>query len=103
MLVDITFSARGTSCFCVNVMKCGLILLSVLGMAYGKDMSSLVYVGLVGIMDPPRDGVRAAIQTLTGMNVGVKMLTGDGQDTAKAVGEYSVFSLLFSIPHFFRY
>ncbi|CAG5115959.1 unnamed protein product, partial [Candidula unifasciata] len=59
--------------------------LRVLGMAYGKDTSSLVYVGLVGIMDPPRDGVRAAIQTLTMMNVGVKMLTGDGEDTAKAV------------------
>ncbi|CAL1547090.1 unnamed protein product [Lymnaea stagnalis] len=59
--------------------------LRVLGMAYGKDMTSLVFAGMVGIMDPPREGSRQAILMLIGMGVKVKMLTGDGEDTAKAV------------------
>ena len=55
-------------------------------MAYGKSPKSLVFIGMVGIMDPPREGVREAIHTLMGMGLSVKMLTGDGEDTAKAVG-----------------
>ena len=64
-----------------------LFLSSVLGFAYGTDLTDLVFVGMVGIMDPPREGVRDAVSMLQGMNVGVKMLTGDAEDTAKAVGE----------------
>ncbi|GFR98074.1 calcium-transporting ATPase, partial [Elysia marginata] len=59
--------------------------LRVLGMAYGDSPESLVFIGLVGIMDPPREGVRDAIHTLIGMGLSIKMLTGDGEDTAKAV------------------
>lgn len=59
--------------------------LRVLGMAYGDSPKSLVFIGLVGIMDPPREGVREAIHTLIGMGLSIKMLTGDGEDTAKAV------------------
>lgn len=62
-------------------------ILSVIGMAYGKTLESLIYVGQVGIMDPPREEVCASIMTLKGMQVTVKMLTGDGEGTAKAVGE----------------
>lgn len=60
---------------------------SVLAMAYGSDMTQLTYVGMVGIIDPPRPGVREAIQTLMGSGVAVKMLTGDSEETAAAVGE----------------
>ena len=60
---------------------------SVLGLAYGRDMNSLVFAGLVGIMDPPREGVRDAIYTLQGSGVSIKMLTGDSEQTAKAVGK----------------
>ncbi|KAH9503548.1 ATPase, P-type (transporting), HAD super, sub IC [Bulinus truncatus] len=59
--------------------------LRVLAMAYGSDKTSFIFAGMVGIMDPPREGARQAIQTLLGMGVKVKMLTGDGEDTAKAV------------------
>lgn len=64
----------------------GTMGLRVLALAYGHDMSSMVFVGMVGIMDPPRDGVRDAIYTLMGSGVNIKMVTGDSEQTAKAVG-----------------
>ena len=62
----------------------------VLAMAYGPDMNHLVYVGMVGIIDPPRIGVRDAIGMLLEGGVTVKMLTGDSEETAKAIGEAGV-------------
>lgn len=59
--------------------------LRVLAMAYGKDLNSLVFLGLVGILDPPREGVREAIHVLQGSGVNVKMVTGDSQETALAI------------------
>ena len=56
-------------------------------MAYGPDMDHLVYVGMVGIIDPPRLGVRDAIGLLMEGGVSVKMLTGDSEETAKAIGK----------------
>ncbi|KAL8564591.1 ATPase, P-type (transporting), HAD superfamily, subfamily IC [Nucella lapillus] len=64
----------------------GTMGLRVLAMAYGSDMSGLIFAGLVGIMDPPREGVSDAIYTLMGSGVNVKMLTGDSEQTAKTVG-----------------
>lgn len=49
-------------------------------------MNNLVYVGMVGIIDPPRPGVKAAIEQLIKGGVSVKMLTGDSEETAKAIG-----------------
>ena len=62
-------------------------MFTVLAMAYGPNMQSLVYVGMIGIIDPPRHGVREAIGMLREGGVSVKMLTGDSEETAKAVGE----------------
>ncbi|ELU14696.1 hypothetical protein CAPTEDRAFT_176941 [Capitella teleta] len=59
--------------------------LRVLALAYGDSMSQLVFAGLVGIMDPPRDGVREAVQTLISSGTQLKMLTGDSLDTAVAI------------------
>lgn len=56
-------------------------------MAYGAKLDELVYVGMVGILDPPRPGVREAIRLLQGSGVSVKMLTGDAQETACAIGK----------------
>ncbi|KAK7114169.1 hypothetical protein V1264_000275 [Littorina saxatilis] len=64
----------------------GTMGLRVLALAYGRDMSSLIFAGVVGIMDPPREGVREAIYTLMGSGVNIKMVTGDSEQTAKAVG-----------------
>lgn len=44
-------------------------------------------MGLVGICDPPREGVREAITTLVNSGVRVKMVTGDAKETAGAIGE----------------
>lgn len=69
-----------------------------LGLAYGRSPQEYVFTGVVGILDPPRDGVREAILTVRGAGVDVKMITGDSQETAVAVGLqfYLFFSKRFS-------
>ncbi|XP_046733266.1 calcium-transporting ATPase type 2C member 1 isoform X2 [Silurus meridionalis] len=59
--------------------------LRVLAFASGSEMSSLTFLGLVGIIDPPRSGVKEAIHTLVNSGVSVKMITGDSQETAVAI------------------
>ena len=49
-------------------------------------MNQLTFLGMVGIHDPPRPGVRDAILALRTSGVEVKMLTGDSEDTACAIG-----------------
>lgn len=64
-----------------------MLYVTVLAMAYGPTMTNLVYVGMIGMIDPPRHGVREAIAMLREGGVSVKMLTGDSEETAKAVGK----------------
>ena len=47
----------------------------------------LTWMGLVGIMDPPRAGVREAIAALRGAGIRTVMVTGDQKTTAAAVAE----------------
>lgn len=54
-------------------------------MAYGSDRKNLTYLGIAGMIDPPRDGVFDAIQTLLHSGVDVKMITGDARETAVAI------------------
>lgn len=61
--------------------------LRVLALAKGKSLNDLVYLGIVGITDPPRPLVRESIEILNRSGVRVKMVTGDSQETAIAVGE----------------
>jgi Ca2+-transporting ATPase len=56
-------------------------------MAKGPTLSELIFVGMVGICDPPRPNVRESIQTLLQSGVQVKLVTGDAQETAVAIGE----------------
>jgi len=70
-----------------------------LGIAFGKtnsDRTSIdkdycekekTFLGVVGIMDPPRDEVLDAIQECKEAGVKVKMITGDHVVTAKAIGK----------------
>lgn len=51
-------------------------------------MNRLSFIGMVGILDPPRTGVAEAIRTLSGSGVQVKMVTGDAEDTAIAIGNH---------------
>ncbi len=72
--------------------------LGVLGMAYrelpslkGYDMdsveSNLVFVGLVGMIDPPRAGVAAAVAQCQEAGIKVIVITGDHALTTKAVAK----------------
>lgn len=77
---------RNTLDYYSQAARMGTSGLRVLAMAYGDDMKDLIFVGLVGIIDPPRPGVREAIKRLMRGGVTVKMLTGDSEETAKAIG-----------------
>ena len=48
--------------------------------------SSFIFLGLVGIMDPPRAEVKNAIEVCQRAGIRVKMITGDQQYTAEAIG-----------------
>ena len=59
--------------------------LRVLSLAYGADVDDLVYIGLVGMHDPPRPGVVDAIERLMAGGVKIVMITGDSKETAYSV------------------
>ncbi|NXL96349.1 AT2C2 ATPase, partial [Tyrannus savana] len=61
--------------------------LRVLALASGPELGKLTFLGLVGIIDPPRAGVREAVQVLFESGVSVKMITGDALETAVAIGQ----------------
>jgi len=60
-----------------------------LAIAYkeGEDESDLVFLGLVGIMDLPREEVYEAIKKCQRASIKVMILTGDNPLTAKAIAE----------------
>lgn len=70
--------------------------LRVIGVAYKKvpavnadfeEENGLTFVGLMGMIDPPREEARAAIDTCKQAGIHVKMITGDHRITASAIGE----------------
>jgi Ca2+-transporting ATPase len=63
-------------------------MLTVIGLARGLSLQDLVYVGLVGICDPPKPHIYDAISTLMASGVRIKIVTGDAKETAAAVGNF---------------
>ena len=61
--------------------------------------TDFIFLGLVGIMDPPRAEVYDAIQRCQAAGIRVKMITGDQQITAQAIGE----DLQITKPHIDAY
>ncbi|XP_037672025.1 calcium-transporting ATPase type 2C member 2 isoform X2 [Choloepus didactylus] len=64
----------------------GSLGLRVLALASGPELGKLTFLGLVGIIDPPRAGVKEAVRVLSESGVSMKMITGDALETALAIG-----------------
>ncbi len=64
-----------------------------IALAYKKTASAnlktfeenLVFLGIIAMDDPPRDGVKESILTCESAGIKVKMITGDSRQTAKAI------------------
>jgi Ca2+-transporting ATPase len=52
-----------------------------------REPESMIFLGLEGMLDPPREGVREAIAQCAQAGIEVKMITGDHPLTAQAIGE----------------
>ncbi|GAB0089468.1 Calcium-transporting ATPase type 2C member 1 [Sergentomyia squamirostris] len=74
--------------FMTEAYEVGRKGLRVLALARGKSFQDLVFMGVVGITDPPRPLVRESIEILMRSGVRVKMVTGDSKETAIAIGEF---------------
>jgi Ca2+-transporting ATPase len=68
--------------------------LRVLALAYRPIQSAeeeayrdLVFIGLAGIMDPPREEARQAIEEASRAGIRTIMITGDQPETARSIGE----------------
>lgn len=65
--------------------------LRVLGFAYKPSTTltetNLIFTGLVGMMDPPRDTVTTSIAIAHKAGIAVKIITGDNPITAAAIGK----------------
>jgi len=59
--------------------------LRVLAMAYGTSLEEMVFAGLVGMEDPPREGVMEAVKSLRSGGVTTVMVTGDSKETAFSI------------------
>jgi Ca2+-transporting ATPase len=49
--------------------------------------NDLVFLGLVGVLDPPRDGVKESVKICQDAGIKVMMITGDFPVTAKAISK----------------
>lgn len=52
-----------------------------------KDEKNLIFVGLIGLIDPPRSDIKESIQKCKDSNITTLMITGDSLDTALAIAK----------------
>ncbi|XP_031432292.1 calcium-transporting ATPase type 2C member 1 isoform X2 [Clupea harengus] len=83
--VTLPFTNQQRELFQQQKSYMGTAGLRVLAFASGSEMGSLTFLGLVGMIDPPRAGVKEAVGTLLNSGVAVKMITGDAQETAVSI------------------
>uniref|UniRef100_A0A8C3KNR0 Calcium-transporting ATPase n=1 Tax=Calidris pygmaea TaxID=425635 RepID=A0A8C3KNR0_9CHAR len=84
--ISISLTPQQKAFFQQEEKRMGSSGLRVLALASGPELGKLTFLGLVGIIDPPRAGVREAVKVLFESGVSVKMITGDALETAAAIG-----------------
>ena len=78
---------RRTSSVCLGLAKKAL---RVLGFAYrpskeGTGENNLIFIGVCGMIDPPKVGAAEAVKSCKEAGINVVMITGDQKDTALAI------------------
>jgi magnesium-transporting ATPase (P-type) len=61
--------------------------LRVIALGYGPILGQLTFAGLIGMEDPPRDGVADSVRQLREGGVKCLMITGDAKETAIAIAK----------------
>jgi magnesium-transporting ATPase (P-type) len=61
--------------------------LRVIALGYGPILGQLTFAGLIGMEDPPRDGVAESVRQLREGGVKCLMITGDAKETAIAIAK----------------
>jgi P-type Ca2+ transporter type 2C len=61
--------------------------LRVIALAYGQSLGSMTFAGLIGMEDPPREGVADSVRQLRQGGVKCLMITGDAKETAIAIAK----------------
>ncbi|MFL2134269.1 HAD-IC family P-type ATPase [Desemzia sp. FAM 24101] len=52
-----------------------------------EQLDNLTFIGIAGIMDPPKESAIEAVADCSRAGISVKMITGDHKDTAQAIGK----------------
>lgn len=82
-------SARDKERILLMNAKMANLALRVLGLAYSKENNSkeMIFLGLVGMIDPPREEAKEAIKLCKKAGIRVIMITGDSPLTAQAIAK----------------
>lgn len=89
---EVAFTAKAKRAALEAVDEMALLALRVLAAAVKAkgnltDESNMMFVGLVGMIDPPREEVKEAVLSFKNAHVDTVMITGDHIDTAFAIAK----------------
>lgn len=78
-------SGRAERTLAVAYKKISVEISELRGIDDGEIESGLVFLGIVGMIDPPKKGVREAVKKCRTAGIKVVMITGDSGETASAI------------------